>query len=96
MILCLSIDPLRRQLEGLGEAGRAMLRLWRDGALIVVLATLILPGCAPLPKVEYWGGFFRHLHPPRYTFSSSQWLAAGDDVRLSIARLQSTSLPDAR
>ena len=68
MILCLSIDPLRRQLEGLGEAGRAMLRLWRDGALIVVLATLILPGCAPLPKVEYWDGFFRHLHPPRYTF----------------------------
>jgi hypothetical protein len=45
-----------------------MLQLWRDGALIVVLSTLILPGCAPFPKVEYSDGFFRHLHPPRYTF----------------------------
>ena len=42
--------------------------LIRDGALIVVLATLILPGCAPLPKSEYWDGFFRHLHNPRYSF----------------------------
>lgn len=39
--------------------------LWRNWALIVVLT---LPGCAPFPKAEYWGGFFRHLHPPRYTF----------------------------
>jgi len=38
------------------------------GASIVVLATLMLPGCAPLPKAEYWDGYFRHLHPPRYTF----------------------------
>ena len=45
-----------------------MLQLWRDGALIVVLATLILSGCAPLPKVEYWDGYFRHLHHPRYSF----------------------------
>jgi hypothetical protein len=44
-----------------------MLRFWRDWASIV-LATLMLPGCAPLPKGEYWDGYFRHLHPPRYTF----------------------------
>ena len=51
-----------------GDAGRLMLQLCRDAALIVVLATLILPGCAPLPKSEYWDGFFRHLHQPRYSF----------------------------
>jgi hypothetical protein len=28
----------------------------------------VLASCAPLPKAEYWDGFFRHLHPPRYTF----------------------------
>src|SRR4029453_18649028 len=38
-----------------------------DWALIVVLNTLTLPGCAPFPKAEYRDGFFRHLHPPRYT-----------------------------
>ena len=45
-----------------------MLRSWRDSAVIVVLATLMAAGCAPLPKVEYWDGFFRHLHHPRYSF----------------------------
>jgi len=43
-------------------------KLRRDWALLVVLSTLTLPGCAPLPKAEYWDGFFRHLDPPRYTF----------------------------
>src|SRR6266508_185079 len=43
-------------------------KLWRNWALTVVLSTLTLPGCAPLPKAEYWNGFFRHLHPPQYTF----------------------------
>jgi hypothetical protein len=38
------------------------------GASIVVLATLMISGCAPVPKAEYWEGYFRHLHPPRYTF----------------------------
>src|SRR4029450_13270111 len=45
-----------------------MLRFWRNWASIVVLATSALPGCAPLPKAEYWDGYFRHLHHPRYTF----------------------------
>ena len=54
----------RRQLAGLGKEG-LRLRFWRDWAFIVVP---VLASCAPLPKVEYWGGFFRHLHPPRYTF----------------------------
>ncbi len=43
-------------------------KLWRNWALTVVLSTLTLPGCAPLPKAEYWNGFFRHLRPPQYTF----------------------------
>jgi hypothetical protein len=51
------------KLEGWGRGG---VKLWRDWALIVVLSTLTLPGCAPFPKAEYWDGFFRHLHPPRY------------------------------
>jgi hypothetical protein len=42
-----------------------MLQFWRDWASIVVLATLMLPGCAPVPKTEFWDGYFRHLHPPR-------------------------------
>ncbi len=45
-----------------------MFRLPSGRVPIVVLATLILPACASLPKAEYWGGFFRHLYPPRYTF----------------------------
>jgi hypothetical protein len=56
-----------RQLEGLGE-GEGV-KLGRNWALtVVVLTTLTLPGCAPLPKVEYWDGFFRHLYPPKYMF----------------------------
>jgi len=43
-------------------------RRWRDWAFVVVLTTLTQHGCAPLPKAEYWDGFFRHLHPPKYSF----------------------------
>jgi hypothetical protein len=54
-----------------------MFRYWRSWASLVVLATSTLPGCAPLPKTEYWGGYFRHLHPPRYTFQVPDgWRAA--------------------
>jgi hypothetical protein len=45
-----------------------MFRFWWNWAFIVVLATSTLPGCAPVPKAEYWDGYFRHLHAPRYTF----------------------------
>src|SRR5215475_2518834 len=45
-----------------------MFRFWRKWTSILVLATSALPCCAPLPKSEYWDGYFRHLHPPRYTF----------------------------
>jgi len=42
-------------------------RLWflRDWAFIVMP---VLAACAPLPAVEYWHGFFRHLHYPQYSF----------------------------
>ncbi len=40
----------------------------RDRRSLVALATLMLAGCAPVPKAEYWQGYFRHLHPPRYMF----------------------------
>ena len=45
-----------------------MRRPGHNWAFIVVLATLMLPRCAPFPKAEYWDGFFVHLHPPRYRF----------------------------
>lgn len=40
----------------------------RACAPIVLLTTLTLSSCAPLPKAEYWDGIFRHLHVPRYSF----------------------------
>lgn len=36
--------------------------------LLIVLTTLCLSGCAPIPKGEYWKGSYMHLDPPRYTF----------------------------
>jgi len=45
-----------------------MHRLGLGRAFIVVLVLVTLTSCGPLPKAEYWDGFFLHLHPPRYTF----------------------------
>jgi hypothetical protein len=57
----------RSVLKGLEVKGRCS-GFGGTGASIVVLATLMISGCAPVPKAEYWEGYFRHLHPPRYTF----------------------------
>ena len=62
------------------------LRFWRDWAFLVVL---VLAGCAPLPKVEYWGGFFRHLHYPQYSFQVPDgWQPATVSDYLSLSSSQ--------
>lgn len=62
-----------------------------------IVAMVILPSCAPLPKAEYWDGYFRHLHPPRYTFKVPDgWREATPSDSPALGFNRDTSLMSSR
>jgi hypothetical protein len=69
----------------------SMFSVTRFWTVSVVLATLAVAGCAPLPKAQYWDGWFQHVDPPRYTFEVPEgWrpAAATDYPSLERAELE--------
>ena len=64
----------------------------------MLVASLSLSGCAPLPKGEYWKGSYVHLDPPRYRFEVPEgWreVTPSDFPSLGFNRRMFAALDDA-